>query len=50
MTTARLSSKGQIAIPAKIRHQLNLKQGTEFSITVEGEGLILRKVLRRDWR
>jgi AbrB family looped-hinge helix DNA binding protein len=48
--TVRLSSKGQIAIPARIRQQLNLRQGTELSITVEGEGLILRKLLRRNWK
>ena len=50
MTTARMSSKGQIAIPAQIRNQLNLRQGTEFSIAVEREGLILRRILRKNWR
>ncbi len=50
MITVRLSSKGQIAIPTQIRRQLNLGQGTELSIVVEGETLVLRKVLRRNWR
>lgn len=50
MLKIKMSSKGQIAIPKKLRNQLLLQQGTELSITLEGDRLILRKVVPRDWR
>ena len=50
MPRVRLSSKGQIAIPCDIRRQLNLRQGTEFSITVRNDDLILTRLLPVDWR
>lgn len=50
MPRARLSSKGQIAIPSEIRRQLNLRRGTEFAITVEDGDVVLRKLVSVDWR
>jgi len=47
---ARMSSKGQIAIPKPIRDQLGLDEGTDLSIRVEGDSLILRKFARDRWR
>jgi AbrB family looped-hinge helix DNA binding protein len=52
MTKATISSKGQIAIPKAVRERLNLKAGTEVSIDVQGEALVMRRMVRNypDWR
>jgi AbrB family looped-hinge helix DNA binding protein len=52
MTKATVSSKGQIAIPKAVRERLNLKAGTEVSIDVQGEALVMKRLLRQypDWR
>lgn len=52
MTKATVSSKGQIAIPKAVRDRLNLKTGTELSIDVQGEALVMRRMVRNhpDWR
>ena len=53
MTTATITSKGQIAIPKAVRDRLNLKAGTEVVIEVQGEALVMKKVAARDlpdWR
>lgn len=46
----RLSVKGQVVIPRKIREQLRLKEGMELSVEVEKDALILRKVKSRSWK
>jgi AbrB family looped-hinge helix DNA binding protein len=46
MTTATITSKGQIAIPKEVRDRLKLKAGTELVIDVQGESLILRRAVR----
>jgi len=52
MTKATVSSKGQIAIPKAVRERLNLKAGTEVSIDVQGEALVMKRMVRDcpDWR
>jgi AbrB family looped-hinge helix DNA binding protein len=52
MTKATISSKGQIAIPKAMRERLNLKAGTEISIDVQGEALVMKRLVRNfpDWR
>lgn len=52
MTKATISSKGQIAIPKAVRERLNLKAGTEISIEVQGETLVMKRLGRNhpDWR
>jgi AbrB family looped-hinge helix DNA binding protein len=52
VTIATISSKGQIAIPKAVRERLNLKAGTELMIDVQGEALVLKRVVREfpDWR
>jgi AbrB family looped-hinge helix DNA binding protein len=52
MTKATVSSKGQIAIPKAVRDRLNLKAGTEISIDVQGEALVMKRLVRNfpDWR
>lgn len=52
MTKATISSKGQIAIPKAVRERLNLKAGTQVSIDVQGESLVLKRLVAKypDWR
>ena len=52
MNKITVSSKGQIAIPKAVRERLNLKAGTEVSIDVQGEALIMKRLVRNypDWR
>ena len=52
MITATISSKGQIAIPKAVRDRLNLRAGTEVLIDVQGEALVMKRVIREfpDWR
>jgi AbrB family looped-hinge helix DNA binding protein len=52
MTKATISSKGQIAIPKAVRERLNLRAGTEISIDVQGEALVMKRLVRNypDWR
>lgn len=42
----RVNSRGQITIPVRIREVLGLRPGTELEVSVEGEGI----VLRRPWK
>ena len=52
MTKTTISSKGQIAIPKAVRERLNLKAGTEISIDVQGEAIVMKRLVRDhpDWR
>lgn len=52
MTKATISSKGQIAIPKAVRERLNLKAGTQISIEVQGESMVMKRLVRNypDWR
>jgi AbrB family looped-hinge helix DNA binding protein len=50
MLKAKLSSKGQIRIPKAVREKLDLREGTEVSILVQGQNVILQKIVPRDWR
>ena len=40
----RVSSKGQVVIPGRIREQLGLDDGTRLLVFGEGDTLILKKV------
>jgi AbrB family looped-hinge helix DNA binding protein len=52
MTKATISAKGHIAIPKAVRERQNLKAGTEVSIDVQGEALVIKGFVRDypDWR
>jgi AbrB family looped-hinge helix DNA binding protein len=52
ITKATISSKGQIAIPKRLRERLNLRAGTQVSIDVQGEALIMKRMVSGlpDWR
>ena len=43
MSTATLSSKSQIVVPADVRASLGLQPGDQLSIVVEGDHAVLRK-------
>jgi AbrB family looped-hinge helix DNA binding protein len=52
MTNGFVSPEGQIAIPLEVRRQLRLEPGTELTIDVQGESLVVRRAARdeTDWR
>jgi antitoxin PrlF len=43
MATATVSSKGQVSIPKAVRDRLHLKPGTELTIEVQGESLVMKR-------
>ncbi|MCA9932924.1 MAG: AbrB/MazE/SpoVT family DNA-binding domain-containing protein [Ardenticatenaceae bacterium] len=43
----KLSSKGQLVIPKKIRRKLDLQPGTEFAVEVRQGQIILRPLLNQ---
>jgi len=50
MLKARVSSRGQIALPKEVRDQLGLGEGTSLTVRVEGNEVILRKAPPGSWR
>ena len=40
----KLSSKGQVVIPADIRGELRLESGTPFAVSVQDSTILLKKV------
>jgi AbrB family looped-hinge helix DNA binding protein len=44
LATTKMSSKGQVVIPDKIRTALNLPQGTEFLVISSGDAIILKPI------
>lgn len=48
--TTKLSSKGQVVIPADIRHELALERDSRFEVEVEGDTIVLRLIRKSDWR
>ena len=46
MTTARVSSKGQVVIPAKIRRRLGIEEGTTLIVDERDGAIILRPATR----
>ena len=43
MSTATISTKGQLVIPNRIRKALHLQPGDKVSLSLEGEKLILQR-------
>lgn len=43
MSTATLSTKGQLVIPNRFRKALNLRAGDKIAFSVDGEKLILQR-------
>lgn len=46
MDVVRISSKGQIVIPARIRKELGLSEGDELIIDRKGDVIVLRPVVK----
>ena len=45
-----ISSRGQIAIPAKIRAELNLTEGEKVLFVSDGENLLMKRVMnKKSW-
>ena len=44
VSTTKMSSKGQVVIPEKIRKQLNLKAGAQFVVVGEKDVIILKNI------
>ena len=44
METALVTTKGQIVIPARLRHRLKIKKGTRVCFIEHGEEIIMRPV------
>ena len=51
---SRVTSKGQVTIPKRIRDAFGIEEGTRLEFEIEGEALRLRKVRDREvldrWR
>jgi AbrB family looped-hinge helix DNA binding protein len=52
MIRTTISPEGQIVIPEAVRDRLDLKAGTQVSIDVQGEALVVTRVIPKDsdWR
>jgi AbrB family looped-hinge helix DNA binding protein len=50
MLKARVSSRGQLALPKEVRDQLGLGEGVYLTVRVEGDEVVLRKAVTGDWR
>jgi len=46
MKVVKLSSKGRIVIPAKIRRELNLSKGDKLLLERKGDTIILRPIVK----
>lgn len=49
IATTKMSSRGQVVIPEKIRERLHLKPGTEFVIIAKGDVVLFKKVSPPSW-
>ncbi len=47
LDTTRMSSRGQIVIPFRIRKKLNIKYGQSFTVVVRGTQLFLKPTRTR---
>lgn len=47
MLTAKITSKGQITLPLKIRQQLGVQTGETVSFEEAQEGFLVKKVLKK---
>ncbi len=52
MTRTIVSKEGSVLLPKRVRERLNLDAGTELSIDVQGDALVMKRVPPdyRDWR
>jgi AbrB family looped-hinge helix DNA binding protein len=50
METTRVSSKGQVVIPKSVRDRLDLRPGSDLSVEVRGDAMVLRRVKKKELR
>jgi len=48
MTTATLSSKSQLVLPAEIRRKLGIRPGDRLVLELEGDHVVIRKAPQSD--
>lgn len=48
IAATKLSSRGQVVIPMKIREALDLQEGDSLAVAVQGDRIILRKLTLND--
>jgi len=48
--TVKLSSRGQLVIPAELRRSLGLERGTRFEVELEDGDIVLTPIREDDWR
>ena len=44
--TVQFTSKGQVVIPARVRRQFQIEEGTKASVTTTPEGILIRPITR----
>jgi AbrB family looped-hinge helix DNA binding protein len=44
MATTVITTKGQVVIPAEIRHKLKIKKGTKFYVEERGQEIVLKPI------
>lgn len=47
-STTRISSKGQVVIPKRLREELGLKPGDPLAVALDGDALVLCKIALSD--
>ena len=47
--TTKMSSRGQVVIPERIREQLGLEPGAEFVVVAKGDVLVLQRLSAPSW-
>jgi AbrB family looped-hinge helix DNA binding protein len=47
--TTKMSSRGQVVIPERIRQQLGLETGAEFVVVARGDVLVLQRLSAPSW-
>ena len=49
LATTKMSSKGQVVIPEKIRNYLGLKSGDEFIVAIEDDTVLLKAIVKPEF-
>ena len=44
--TVQFTSKGQVVIPARLRRQFQIEEGTKASVTTTPDGILIRPITR----
>jgi AbrB family looped-hinge helix DNA binding protein len=47
--TVKVSSRGQVVIPAEMRRELDLERDSRLEVEVDGETLVFRPIRKQEW-